>query len=421
MGAAESRSLTSTTADSSIRGRIGFHVLRVADNSPAAAAGIEPFFDYLVGVNGEALSSASMQGSATGSVEEMLAGVVDAHEDRELNLQVWSSKRAELRDVTVIPSTVWTGNDDDPSSSSQYGQGGADSQPSLLGLSLRLCNPDGALEKVWHVLEILEDSPAESAGLVPFGDYILGYAGGVLHKEADFYRLVEDHVDKPLRLFVYNADFDVTREVVIVPNRAWSATGEEKGLLGCGVGFGVLHRIPKPKPQGQGQAQVRNGGAGADGNAHDEEQGYRLSGGAAIQPSSSHTKQPSPASSKPQKQPPPPRMQASLVQPATPPSIQQQQQQQRSISPSGYNSRTAAVSSASTYSPSGSGASQAPRFGAQGFSNGSTSSSSPGSRAFMSVPQGSQYASSLQQPRSPSGGMISPRSSVAEVIAEEEE
>ena len=72
-------------------------VLRVADNSPAAAAGIEPFFDYLVGVNGEALSPASMQGSATGSVEEMLAGVVDAHEDRELNLQVWSSKRAELR------------------------------------------------------------------------------------------------------------------------------------------------------------------------------------------------------------------------------------------------------------------------------------------------------------------------------------
>lgn len=101
--------------------------------------------------------------------------------------------------------------------------------------------------QVWHVLEILEGSPAESAGLVPFGDYILGYSGGVLHKESDFYNLVEEHVDKPLRLFVYNSDFDVTREVVIIPNRAWSSGGAGEGLLGCGVGYGVLHRIPKPQ------------------------------------------------------------------------------------------------------------------------------------------------------------------------------
>jgi hypothetical protein len=101
--------------------------------------------------------------------------------------------------------------------------------------------------QVWHVLEILEGSPAESAGLVPFGDYILGYSGGVLHKESDFYNLVEEHIDKPLRLFVYNSDFDVTREVVIIPNRAWSSGGAGEGLLGCGVGYGVLHRIPKPQ------------------------------------------------------------------------------------------------------------------------------------------------------------------------------
>lgn len=111
--------------------------------------------------------------------------------------------------------------------------------------------------QVWHVLEILEGSPAESAGLVPFGDYILGYSGGVLHKESDFYNLVEEHVDKPLRLFVYNSDFDVTREVVIIPNRAWSSGGAGEGLLGCGVGYGVLHRIPKPQaPSKQSHVQA---------------------------------------------------------------------------------------------------------------------------------------------------------------------
>lgn len=53
------------------------------------------------------------------------------------------------------------------------------------------------------------------AGLVNFGDYVIGYPGGVLRGEGDFFNLVEEHTDRPLRLFVYNADFDVTREVVI--------------------------------------------------------------------------------------------------------------------------------------------------------------------------------------------------------------
>jgi hypothetical protein len=37
----------------------------------------------------------------------------------------------------------------------------ADRKPSLLGLSLRVCNPARALESVYHVLDVLEGSPAE--------------------------------------------------------------------------------------------------------------------------------------------------------------------------------------------------------------------------------------------------------------------
>lgn len=88
---------------------------------------------------------------------------------------------------------------------------------------------------------------------------MIGYNGGVLRGEGDFYNLIEEFENKPLRLFVYNADFDVTREVVIgtcplptkaaltvlsVPNRDW---GNGDSLLGCGVGYGLLHRIPKPQ------------------------------------------------------------------------------------------------------------------------------------------------------------------------------
>lgn len=42
---------------------------------------------------------------------------------------------------------------------------------------------------------------------------------------------------------MYNADYDVTRETILVPNRYWGGDG----LLGCGVGYGLLHRIPRPQ------------------------------------------------------------------------------------------------------------------------------------------------------------------------------
>ena len=66
-----------------------------------------------------------------------------------------------------------------------------DRKPSLLGLSMRMCEPEFAMENVWHVLDVLEGSPAESAGLVPYGDWIIGWSGGVLAAEGDFYDVVE--------------------------------------------------------------------------------------------------------------------------------------------------------------------------------------------------------------------------------------
>jgi len=86
--------------------------------------------------------------------------------------------------VSVIPSRTWS--ETSPSQDHQ-----TNSQQSLLGLSMRMCTPEFALDNVWHVLDVLEGSPAESAGLVPYGDYITGWNGGVLGSENDFYDLVE--------------------------------------------------------------------------------------------------------------------------------------------------------------------------------------------------------------------------------------
>lgn len=169
---------------------------------------------------------------------------------RHILAEPTSSFLLSSSDVRLIPSRSWsTSSSSDPSS-----------QPSLLGLTLRPCAPHLALSSVWHILDILENSPAESAGLVPFGDYVIGWSGGVLRHEGDFYELVESHEGRPLRLYVYNSDYDHTREVIIVPNREWGG----EGLLGCGVGFGLLHRIPRPQDREPMEPQQHDHNASQD-------------------------------------------------------------------------------------------------------------------------------------------------------------
>jgi len=89
---------------------------------------------------------------------------------------------------------------------------------------------------VWHILDVFEGSPADSGGLVPYGDYVIGWTGGPLQSESDFFQLVEQHTNRNLSLYVYNSDYDHTREVIILPNRDWGG----EGLLGCGIGYGLL-------------------------------------------------------------------------------------------------------------------------------------------------------------------------------------
>jgi len=64
---------------------------------------------------------------------------------------------------------------------------------------MRLCAPEFTLDNVWHVLDVLEGSPAEMAGLVPYGDWIIGWSGGPLHAEGDFYEVVEAVSDNPVK------------------------------------------------------------------------------------------------------------------------------------------------------------------------------------------------------------------------------
>jgi hypothetical protein len=70
--------------------------------------------------------------------------------------------------------------------------------------------------------------------------------------ESGLGELVEDFLNRPLRLIVYNHEYDVTRPVTITPSRGWGG----EGALGCVLGFGALHRIPpslEEPPQAPGE------------------------------------------------------------------------------------------------------------------------------------------------------------------------
>ncbi|KAF4587748.1 golgi reassembly stacking protein [Ophiocordyceps camponoti-floridani] len=188
------------------RGSFGFQVLRNTNLELA----IEPWFDFIVGINGRPLDDSNPSLFAR-EIRNCAGGTV--------TLGLWNAKGQRTREMHVpVPS-----------------------ESASIGLSLQFA-PLAIAANVWHVLDVAANSPADHAALLPYSDYILGSPEGALHGEAALGELVEDHIARPLRLYVYNNEYDVTREVTIQPSRDWGG----EGALGCVLGYGALHRLPAP-------------------------------------------------------------------------------------------------------------------------------------------------------------------------------
>ncbi|KAK6843593.1 hypothetical protein PG987_004453 [Apiospora arundinis] len=188
------------------QGGFGFQVLRNAN----LELSIEPWFDFIVGINGRVIDNPDPMLFAQ-EVRNCAGGSVA--------LGLWSAKGQRTR-VLHIPVPA-----DNPS----------------LGIALQY-PPLATASNIWHVLDVPANSPADVAGLLPYSDYILGTPDGVLHGESGLGELVEDYIGRPLKLWVYNNEYNVTREVSIVPSRDWGG----EGALGCVLGYGALHRLPAP-------------------------------------------------------------------------------------------------------------------------------------------------------------------------------
>ncbi|KAG9233242.1 GRASP55/65 PDZ-like domain-containing protein [Amylocarpus encephaloides] len=187
-------------------GHFGFQVLR--NKSPELS--VEPWFDFIVGINGRTIDDSDPM---------LFSQEVRNCAGSTVTLYIWSAKGQRTRSLHIpVPAD----------------------QPTL-GLALQWTSLSAA-SNIWHILDVPANSPADLAGLLPYSDYILGTPEGVLHGETGLGELVEDHIGRPLRLYVYNNEYDVTRDVTIQPSRDWGG----EGALGCVLGYGALHRLPAP-------------------------------------------------------------------------------------------------------------------------------------------------------------------------------
>ena len=205
----------------------GFQVLRNNDtNIP-----LEPWFDFIIGINGHNIDNPD---------PNLFLTEIKNCAGSTISLGVFAVKGQQVREVYVtVPHA-----------------GGA------IGLALQW-SPLSVAEDVWHILDVIPNSPADVAGLLPYSDYVIGSPERALRGDAGLGELIEEFLNRPLRLFVYNQEYDVTRLITITPAKNWGGDG----ALGCVLGYGALHRIPAPltePTQGPGETLFEASGTNQD-------------------------------------------------------------------------------------------------------------------------------------------------------------
>lgn len=72
----------------------GLHILRVTHSSPASQTDLEPFFDFVIGLEGKPFTS------DIDAAE--LERIVDSNENKQIALLVWSSKTQRTRRGSIF-------------------------------------------------------------------------------------------------------------------------------------------------------------------------------------------------------------------------------------------------------------------------------------------------------------------------------
>ncbi|CUM66266.1 uncharacterized protein PRCAT00003927001 [Priceomyces carsonii] len=257
----------------------GLRVLNVKPNSIASERGLESWFDYIIQINCKNLpmkhpltpwvsynigedGTISYDGDSKDEAAAIdFNALVDniTQAGKEITIHVWNAKGGIIRKV-VLPLEEYIAKDPNNSSLENL----FENRFAELGLTLQSQHLITATY-VWRILSSHPGSPAFKSQLVPSSDYVVGcdsmfsddkpdkglLSGGgetLLTKTIqDYYNhhYAISQIDSiPITIYVYNHDYDILRPVVVNLNRKWGGT-QNKGILGCDVGYGLLHRLPE--------------------------------------------------------------------------------------------------------------------------------------------------------------------------------
>lgn len=225
---------------SQARGRKdGFRVISVKTDSVAQEHGFQSWFDYIIGVNGHEIPTNYTDDYRLLPNYEYFLKMIENCKGKTVTFEVWCAKGGVIKSIE-LPITDGA-LEDVPINSNLHVL--VNQTFNKLGLSLQW-TPLITATFVYHVLEINSNSPAENAGLVEHSDYIIGAQDGLLCTGGEdlLGRVINSKYNQELVLYAYNHEYDVVRPVTMIPNDQWGG----KGLLGCGVGYGLLHRLPIP-------------------------------------------------------------------------------------------------------------------------------------------------------------------------------
>ncbi|TID16665.1 hypothetical protein CANINC_004117 [Pichia inconspicua] len=249
---------TATGIDES---RQGLRILSVKPGSIAATHELESWFDFIVALNGADINAYLEINTYTGTVSyDNLFGYIKHEAEvagNSITFSVFSSKGSIVREITFTAAEILDSakkatlpleevnlSSDTTELADQHS---VQWTPSF-GVSMQL-TPLKAGFYTWHVLHVLPGSPAYLAGIMP-DEYIIQSQDGLLATGG------EDLLSKVLQsqyakngdnceivLYVYNHESDCVRpvRVILKAGHLWGG----RGILGCDVGYGLLHRIPQ--------------------------------------------------------------------------------------------------------------------------------------------------------------------------------
>lgn len=260
-------------------------VLHVQPHSAGYLAGLEAWFDYIVRINSHGLPmkhrsastptySINEDGSISygGRGSDSRASEIDYNAlcqelatvasgaNGVITFDVWNAKGGILRQV-LVPMEQYNYT---PQKLPDLVQEIFHDKFKQIGITVQSQHINTATY-VWRILNTHPNSPAFHAQLIPYSDYVIGCDSsfptdvngkGLLAKGGEallsktilsYYNrhlatLGEDNV--PITLYVYNHDYDILRPVTVHLSKTWAVDGN-RGILGCDVGYGLLHRLPE--------------------------------------------------------------------------------------------------------------------------------------------------------------------------------